>query len=132
MKNDDHIINQIEGLGLRRLAGCLLKIAAVGLFGGIVLGLVAKHTQDACILAAVVFAVTGLLFGFATAPLAVKPRKFLTLALIAVPLAAALIMFVYRTLLGAAGCYPLRLVVSPLLFSTGYIAGQLAWNIKKL
>ena len=96
--NNDPMIGQIEGIGNRRLLGCVGKFVLAVFVAGLVIGLVAKHTQDKPIRGAVALLASGLVFGFATSVLTAGARKFLRAVFVAFPLAASLAMFGLRTL----------------------------------
>ena len=64
--NNDPIANQIDGIGSRRLLGCLVRTPLALVLGGTFLGLVARHAHNRILTGAVALALSGLLFGFAT------------------------------------------------------------------
>ena len=129
--NDDPIANQIENIGIRRLAGWACFWVVVVLIGGVILGLVAKHTSDKSTLAAVAFAVSGLLIGVVTSILAASSRKIMLTLFLLLPLVMSLIMFVYRTMLGSSEALPLRMIIAPLFLTAGFLVGQFSRIIRQ-
>ena len=129
--NDEPIANQIENIGIRRLAGCACLWAVIVLIGGVILGLVVKHTPDKSIRAAAAFAVSGLLIGIVTSVLAASSRKIMLAVFLLFPIAMSIAMFLSRTMLGSSDTLPLRLVVAPLFLAAGFLFGWFSRNISR-
>lgn len=108
----------------QRLLGCMLKWAAMFVAGIIALAIVMGASPNQSLRAAAAFAFTGLVLGFSTSFLTIGARRFLLVTFIAVPIVVSLVMFAMRTVLGYTDEYPLRLVVSPIFLSAGFVVGQ--------
>jgi hypothetical protein len=121
--SDDPIRSQIEGLGYRRLAGCLGRFALMVLACGLVFGLTAKHASIGAALSALCL-ITGVLLGFATSILTPSARKALLISFVIFGLAFFLAVFAMRTLFGGSQEYALLEAVAPLLLPVGYVIGQ--------
>ncbi len=126
--NNDPIANQIEGIGNRRLLGCLVKFMLALVIGGVVLGLVARHAHNRILTGAVALAFSGLLFGFATSFLTFQMRKLLVTVFTVLSLAAALAIFASRALFDWESKLPLVVVFVPLIFPAAFALGQVRGN----
>ena len=129
--NDDPIANQIENIGIRRLAWWACFWVVMVLIGGVILGLVVKHTSDMSTRAAIALAVSGLLIGVVTSILAASSRKIMLIVFLLLPLIMSLIMFVYRTMLGSSEALPLRMIIAPLFLTAGFLVGQFSRSIRQ-
>lgn len=123
--NDFRIAGDIESLGNRRMLGCLGRFLLVFFVALVVYAIAVKHTSDRSIRAAAALAVSGVILGFATSILTSQSRKLLIGAFVALPLVIAIVLFAFRTLFGMSHALPLRLVLAPLFFSAGFVAGQI-------
>lgn len=125
MNDNDPIIHNIENIGNQRLLGCLLKWAMMFIVGAIALTLAMVAAPNQSFRATAAFAFTGLVLGaFSASFLTAGARRFLLVTFVTVPIVITLAMFVMRTILGHIDQYPLRLVISPLFLSAGFVVGQ--------
>ncbi len=120
----DPIPNQIDRIGNRRLAGCTAKFAALLLVGIGVLAVTTRTTRDPGTRFAVAVGLCGLLFGFYVSLLSTWASRVLSWFFVLFPIAATLVMYVCRTMLGWSDELPLRLVLAPLAFAAGFLVGK--------
>ena len=97
---NDRIPNEIDGIAAKRLVGCVWRIAAVLVAGGIVAKLVLGQAPDRATRAVVACAVSGFVFGLVGSLLAIKQRRVLTIVFVLVPVGLAIGLFFCRTMLG--------------------------------
>lgn len=125
MPDHERIHNQIEALENKHIIGCAIQWLMLLLIGTFTLAFLLKHTHDKAIRVAIAFGFTGLLLGFATSFLTCTSRKLLMSVFTFIPLALSLGMFIFRTLFDCADKFPLKLVITPLFITAGFLLGQL-------